>query len=237
MPLWDIDGDGGITEEEASVVMEIKGGLSSNSALFAYNTSLINATDFKKLAWKTSDMNDGIFWGCSNLKKSAIGEGMNINANMFKNCTSLVEVELPKNIGNPNSFFGSVFENCSSLKNIELSQNQTIYGGRYFIGSGIEEIVFPEAVTTLGGYLFFQTKSINKVTIGSNVKSMGDQMFNGCTNLVGIYIKATTPPILQSSNSFHNTTHPIYVPVGCGAVYKSATNWSAHASRIQEYNF
>ena len=52
-----------------------------------------------------------------------------------------------------------------------------------------------------------------------------------------MYIKATTPPFLYQKDldamqSMENIT--IIVPIGCGNVYKSATNWSYYADRIFE---
>ena len=63
--------------------------------------------------------------------------------------------------------------------------------------------------------------------------SIGNSAFELCTNLTDIYLKSTTPPTLGNIDAIPTTTI-IHVPVGSGETYKSATNWSNHASKIVE---
>ncbi len=42
---------------------------------------------------------------------------------------------------------------------------------------------------------------------------------------------------MLGNDAFTNNPCKIYVPIGSGAAYKAATNWSAYADRIYEYDF
>ena len=174
---------------------------------------------------------------CTNLQSVSVRDNTNFTGNMFNNCTSLKNVELPVTIVEPDSEIGGVFKKCTSLKAVELPQNKRVYGNGFFQESGIEILRLPDAVITIKSYLCFNCQALREVYIGKNVTSIGQQCFNLCKSMKWFSIAAKTPPALEHKNSFDNTTFPIYVPVGSGDAYKTATNWSAWASRIQEYDF
>ena len=67
--------------------------------------------------------------------------------------------------------------------------------------------------------------------------------YTDCINFEKIYIKATTPPDLESDAFYEmlNNASPaqlakfaIVVPIGCGDAYKSATGWCDYAEYIEE---
>lgn len=234
LPLWDADNDGGITLEEGDAPASIN----SFTSPFQDNTEIVDVTDFKYLNFVPyGSGNMGLFRGCTNLKRAAIRDNTSLGSSTFLDCTSLEYVELQTNVSNPDDNRGDAFRNCTSLKSITLPLNKKRYGTRYFNNSGLETIEFPEAVTTLDGYVCNSCANLRTVHMGKSMAFISDQCFNGCKKLEAIYIKATIPPTLTDKNSFDNSTCPIYVPVGCGAAYKAATNWSVWASRIVEYNF
>lgn len=230
LPLWDSDGDGGIAQEEADVAVR----LDSDSSPFAYNDNIIDATDFKYLNWVPYGYGQTqLFRKCTNLRRVAFRNNSILGSAIFMDCTSLEYVELPKTVSNPDSEYGNVFYGCTSLRTVKLPQNKTVYGKFYFYQSGIEELVFPDAVTTILGYSCFQCKSLQEVHLGKNVTYIGDQCWNGCTSMKRFCIDAVTPPSLADKNSFANTTFPIYVPDESVNAYKAAVNWSTWASRIK----
>ena len=80
---------------------------------------------------------------------------------------------------------------------------------------------------------FYGCISLTSVTIPNSVTDIKYNAFTSCTALTSISILATTPPTLSSS-VFDNTNNcPIYVPAASLNAYKTATNWSAYADRIQ----
>lgn len=87
--------------------------------------------------------------------------------------------------------------------------------------------------TSIVGYAFYFCSSLISVTIPNSVTSIGYSAFWNCVNLANIYLKSSTPPILNSTDSIPNTA-TIHVPIGSGDAYKNTTNWSSHADRIVE---
>lgn len=136
------------------------------------------------------------------------------------------------------SFYG-----CTSLRKVVLNNRLTLINGQCFRGcSSLEEISpIPDTCTRLGndsigGTDFLGCTSLKTLTIGSGVTQMGGDEFRDCTSMESFYIKATTPPSI-GTNCFYNNPCKIYVPVGSGDAYKTATNWKVYASRIYEYDF
>ena len=75
---------------------------------------------------------------------------------------------------------------------------------------------------------------IGQLIIPNGVTTIEDYAFYQCSSLTSITVNATTPPTLGGENCFDNTNNcQIYVPAGSVNAYKTATNWSEYASRIQ----
>ena len=121
----------------------------------------------------------------------------------------------------------------TSLNTVTIPDSVTSIGEYAFAYSFLRTVTIPDTVTSIGEYAFYNCTSISKVTIGSGVTEINSYAFKKCTFLDSITIKATTPPTLGSA-AFHNTNNcPIYVPAESVDAYKTATNWSAYADRIQ----
>ena len=88
--------------------------------------------------------------------------------------------------------------------------------------------------TEIGNSAFYNCRALTSVTIPSSVTSIWDYAFRYCNSLTSVTVEATTPPTL-GTDVFNNTTADlvIYVPAGSVDTYKSASGWSAYASRIQ----
>ena len=100
-------------------------------------------------------------------------------------------------------------------------------------------------VTAIGEYAFFEARNANlnstgeapslryqgdlrSVTIGSNVTTIKDYAFWGCTGLATVTCNRTTPPTIQSStfDNDHYSTTRLYVPsIAAVNNYKAANYW------------
>ena len=86
----------------------------------------------------------------------------------------------------------------------------------------------------IGDTAFAHCTSLTSCTIGSGITSIGMYAFNHCSSLTSVTVNSLTPPTLSEYYVFDNTNDcPIYVPSQSVSAYKSATNWSTYASRIQ----
>ena len=129
---------------------------------------------------------------------------------------------------------GHAFAECLSLTDVTIGNSVTIIDYYAFIKCfKLSSVTIPNSVTTIGGNAFYYCISLTDVTIGNGVTIIDNYAFAYCDKLTSVTIKATTPPTL-GSDVFDNTNNcPIYVPAESVDAYKTATNWSAYADRIQ----
>lgn len=167
--------------------------------------------------------------------------------------TGLTSITIPNSVTSIGEY---AFRN-SGLTSVTIPDSVISIGGTAFgYCKGITSVTIGNGVTSIGEYAFSQCTSLTSVTIGNSVTNIGRQTFYGCTiltsiripnsvttidanafnqctGLTSITINATTPPTL-GINAFANTNDcPIYVPAASVNAYKTATNWSSLASRIQ----
>ena len=98
------------------------------------------------------------------------------------------------------------------------------------------EVIVGDDITEIGAEAFMESNNegiLTSATIGTSIQSIGTQSFVGNVNMTSITIKATTPPTLNLKPFANTNDCPIYVPSASVDAYKSATNWSSYASRIQ----
>lgn len=102
--------------------------------------------------------------------------------------------------------------------------------------TSIEMVDTGDYYTTIEFGAFWNCTSLKNAILRENITDIGNRAFQGCTSMESCYIKATIPPILGTW-AFDENNCTVYVPIGSGAAYKTATNWSAYAGRIIEYDF
>ena len=123
--------------------------------------------------------------------------------------TDLVSVEIGDCV---TSIGNGAFRNCSSLTSVTIGNS----------------------VTSIDYNSFANCRSLKSVTIPNSVTSIGNYAFRYCSSLKSITCLATTPPTLGGTSVFNSTNNcPIFVPAASVNAYKSASGWSAYASRIQ----
>lgn len=89
-------------------------------------------------------------------------------------------------------------------------------------------------VGTIDSNAFRDCSSLTSVTIGNSVSIIQPSAFRNCSGLTSITCLRTEPSALGGTSVFYNTNDcPIYVPSASVSTYKSASIWSAYASRIQ----
>ena len=97
----------------------------------------------------------------------------------------------------------------------------------------LKSAAIKNGVTSIGNSAFKGCSSLSSIEIPNSVKSISNSAFYRCTSLTSITVNAETPPTLGTNVFNYTNDCPIYVPSGSVNAYKSATNWSKYASRIQ----
>lgn len=237
LPILDSNGDGGITEAEAQTTI---------NNLNTYNWSGVQIFEWDKLV-----VNAQSYPIPTSMKEVFLGKNVNPYGISFANATSLEKIDFTK-FSNPNTqasyidtiIHSGICSGCKGLKTVTLKQNTTAIGSSSFndCTSLTSMPRIPDTCTSIGmnaptGRSFYGCTSLSRLILGSGIKDIATWSFGGCTSMQSFYIKAITPPTLANTNAFSNNSCNIYVPVGSGSLYKSASNWSSFASKIYEYDF
>lgn len=91
----------------------------------------------------------------------------------------------------------------------------------------------PETLTTLGRGVFYNWTSLQSLRIPPSVASIGVQCFYSLSSCNEIICTRGAPPSAQADFLFGlKSTCVIKVPAASLQAYKTAPNWSAHASKM-----
>ena len=100
--------------------------------------------------------------------------------------------------------------------------------------SNLEEVTceIPDGVTSLDSTFGDCSSLVNAPNIPDSVTSL-DSTFDDCTSLKEVTFLHTTPPSYNNALSDCSSLETIYVPDSAVSAYKTATGWSAFASKIK----
>ena len=202
-----------------------------------------------------------VFPACFSIPKLTMPSAVaSIGSNQFQNCYALEKITLPSSATSIGAY---AFQGCFALPEITIPSGVTKIGNfAFYACSGLEEITIPNTVTSIGSYAFqnclylanvvisnavttigtsaFQNcHSIAKLTIPSTVTSIGATAFQYCYGVSEFHIKPTAVPT-GGANMFDGIASDcvIYVPYSADHSilnnYKTASNWLAYASYMQE---
>ena len=96
----------------------------------------------------------------------------------------------------------------------------------------ITSLTIPDSVTSIYNNAIVNCSALKSLTFGSNLKTIENSAISNCYILATVTINTIVPPKL-SYNGIPNYVKIIYVPAESVDAYKSATNWSTYASKIQ----
>ena len=204
-----------------------------------------------------TSIGSGAFNNCYSISSATIPDGItSIRNQMFQNCYPLSSITIPdsvKSIGNSafsscytlssitipdgvTSIGTSAFYYCYSLSNITIPDGVTSIGDQMFQSCySLSSITIPDGVTSIGKTAFQSCFSLTSITIPDCVTSIGNSAFQSCYGVKEYHILPTTVPT-GGTTMFANIPSDciIYVPKGHLNDYKTATNWSTYASKMQE---
>lgn len=233
---------------------------------FDYLTSLLGILKKVELG-NNIYINENAFYGYTYLESISIPNSIYyFRSHSFCHCESLKYITIPQYAISAIevSLYDSAFYE-SGLCFISLPDYPIIIGEGCFTGCrDLESIAFPYRDTQISYYMFqdnTKLKAIHlpndgnngyipsyfvdsayalaKIVIPENITEISDEAFAGCTGLLEIHFRSSTPPSLIGSGAFGytlSTDCKIYVPTGSLSAYTSATNYPdpAYYTYIEE---
>lgn len=114
----------------------------------------------------------GAFEGCHGLKEIRLHDNIiKIGEAAFQFCDSLVSMHIPKWV---NVIEQSAFSGCISLKNVKMPDGIAEIEDDAFLGTAIEKITVPSAVTRIGNEAFANCENLQTVAIKGHPYVYGD---------------------------------------------------------------
>ena len=122
-----------------------------------------------------------------------------IKRDVFRNCECLVSVTIPDSV---TKIWNGAFSGCVGLKevhitdiaawcNIDFGNNPLYYAKNLYLnGDLVTDLVIPDTVTAIKGYVFENCECLASVKIPKSVTSIGGAAFLGCVNLRHVYYDA-----------------------------------------------
>ena len=216
---------------------------SLNGFSFAHSASLKTIT----IGNSVTSIDDLKFFHCTNLESITIGNSVtSIGVNAFDGCTNLTKTNYTGAIdqwaeikfhdwnSNPISYSKNLYINNHLVTKANLTMATKISGSAFFDCRSLESVTIGNSVTSIGDYAFERCINLAKITIPDSVTSMGSFVFRYCTNLEGVTIGNGVRSI--EAYTFEKCTSLESVTIG-NSVTKIARDAFYNCTSIKKTNY
>ena len=218
-----------------------------NAIIETATNTLISGCQNTIIPESVMSIGDYAFYHCRDLTSISIPSNvLSIGDYAFVNCHSLSSVFISNSVTNIGYM---AFASCFDLASILVDSENTTYDSRdncnaiietatNTLIAGCQNTVIPNSVTSIGDRAFYDCRNLSSITIPNSITSIGSRAFGGSYSLDTIYVKATTPPALEDTTVFNDTTYtytsPVCViPCGTLAAYE-ASDWANYMGEFVE---
>lgn len=174
------------------------------------------------------------FSSCHDLTSIAISEGItSIGANTFTNCYALTSMTMLESVTNIEDSEDHIY---FALTDIIIIDGVKLGNNAFTNCHALTSVTIPAGITSIGTSAFDGCYALTSINIPDSVTSIGDYAFSNCYSVVKYTLCPPTPPVLSSTNAFHNGNEVfiIEVPQGSLTAYQTATNWSVYTDYMRE---
>ena len=186
-----------------------------------------------------TSIGESAFNSCYSLTSITIPDGItSIEQSAFSSCYSLTSITIPDGVRSIGRY---AFSSCYSLTSIAIPDGVTSIGLNAFNSCySLTSITIPDGITSIEQSAFSSCYSLTSITIPDGVRSIGRYAFSSCYAISEYHMLPTSPPTLSNVTAFTDIASDciIYVPYSEDhsvlEAYKTATNWSTYASKMQE---
>ncbi len=183
--------------------------------------------------------------GCQNTK---IPNGvLSIEERAFNNCTGLTSISIPRSVTSIGEF---VFCNCSNLATICVDSQNAVYDSRNDCNAIIEtstntlvygcrNTLIPSDVTSIADDAFEGCTGLISIRIPNSVRSIGYSAFSDCTGLTSIFAEGGIPATIKG-NTFDNVDKKsctLHVPKGRKEIYEKEEYWNEFEKIVMSSNY
>ncbi|MCQ2354487.1 MAG: leucine-rich repeat protein [Clostridia bacterium] len=123
------------------------------------------------------------FSGCDYLTSISIPQTVtSIGLRAFNGCSGLTEMTIPSSVTKIGS---QIFYNCTNLETVIYNSDYSPATNTVFLNiSGLSSVVF--GGQSVPANICYNCNNITEVTIGGEVRSIGNSAFSGCSSITGI---------------------------------------------------
>lgn len=198
----------------------------TNIANTAFNSSNVETVTISR---NITTIGDQAFF-TSTLREFKVVEGNSIffaiDGVLFRNGTGADE----------GTTFLHRFPQAKSTVGYQMPAGTTRLGNYSFAyNKELTSIEIVEGVTAINYRSFYQCSNLSSITFPSTIGNIGNNVFHGVPNFSNVYIKATTPPFIGSTNNFGANvgSATLYVPVGTLQAYKEHAQWGKFGTIVE----
>ena len=149
--------------------------------------------------------------GNTSIKKVTFGgKCVSVYSNMFENCTSLTEINIPATVtslaanafantgiasldlhGGIATISSSAFQGCKNLTTVKLNEGTTFIDALAFNGSPVSSLSLPASLTTIGKQAFNNCALTGDIVLPAAVARINDLAFSGNTAMKTMALPAS----------------------------------------------